>query len=77
MKDIYGTTIRMGHRLALSASDVGVVVCDIDGSEYSNEYSESSWSYLGEGIMVVTEQAGLMHLTQENSKFEKPRVLPQ
>jgi hypothetical protein len=40
----------------------GVVVFSIDTDEYSAEFPESDWEYLGRGIMVQTENDGLVFL---------------
>ena len=75
MKDINNVTTKLGDRISLSSYDTGVVVCDLDGSEYSDAYPQSGWSYLKVGIMVETDQAGLMHLIQDNVEPEAVQII--
>jgi hypothetical protein len=70
MKDKKGITIRLGNRLKLSNGDQGLVVCNIDSGDYSNDYPESDWGYLTEGILVVSKKIGLVHYTQEDVNNE-------
>lgn len=75
MKDINSESIRLNDKLKLSNSDVGVVVCNIDGNEYSDKYPRSDWQYLARGILVETEQAGLIHLTSDMKELENIEVI--
>lgn len=53
---------------------VGTVVFSIDTDEFSSEFPKLDWEYLGRGIMVETEQAGLVHLADTGEDVE---VIPQ
>ena len=77
MLDQNGINIKLGDKLSLAQGDVGVVVCNIDGREYSKEYPETHWSYLKEGIMVESKQVGLLHLMQMNSECEDVLILKE
>jgi hypothetical protein len=39
----------------------GRVVANIDRDEFSRECPKSEWAYLAQGIMVLTDEAGLVH----------------
>ena len=53
----------------------GVVVFAVDRRDYSDEYPEAEWSYLGAGVGVLTEEAGLVHvLENENLTLIKHRM---
>jgi hypothetical protein len=62
MLDANGTLIRLGHRVAIGGGIEGKVVFSIDTDEYSPEFLKQHWNYLGRGIMVETDAAGLIHL---------------
>ncbi|HEU0146702.1 MAG TPA: hypothetical protein VFR21_07465 [Bradyrhizobium sp.] len=51
----------MGERVELLEGNLGVVVCSIDTNEYSAAYRQDHWAYLGAGIVVLSEAAGLIH----------------
>jgi hypothetical protein len=40
----------------------GLVVFSIDTDEYSLEFPKEDWEHLGRGIMVQTENAGLIYI---------------
>jgi hypothetical protein len=39
----------------------GRVVANIDQDEFSAECPRSEWAYLAQGIIVMTDEAGLVH----------------
>jgi hypothetical protein len=39
----------------------GRVVANIDRAQFSSECPESEWAYLAHGIIVMTNEAGLVH----------------
>jgi len=50
----------------------GIVVCSMDNNEYSIKYSKEDWSYLKKGILVETEDMGLIHVEDTNfTRIEK------
>ncbi len=75
MRDIHHKIIKLQDRVKLCATDTGIVVCDLDGDSYSDEFPKSEWGYLGSGILIETEEAGLIHLTEEHVDFEKVEVV--
>jgi hypothetical protein len=70
MHDSKGRQIRLGDRLNIGGGIAGVVVCSIDTDEYSPNFPKDAWSYLGSGIMVQTERAGLVHLNESNEDIK-------
>ena len=70
MRDIHGKRIRVGDRLKIADWTFGVVVCSMDDGEYSAAHPEDAWAYLGRGIMVDTEKAGLIHYAENNDDLE-------
>lgn len=60
----------IGDRVKIGAWSTGTVVCSIDRGEYCAEYPREAWDYLGRGIMVMTEGAGLIHYTEPDQDME-------
>lgn len=66
MKYPDGILARLGDKIVVWEGNEGVVVCSMDTDEYSEEYPRENVGYLGRGIMVLSEKAGLIHyLTPE------------
>ncbi|TGV73810.1 hypothetical protein EN792_060275, partial [Mesorhizobium sp. M00.F.Ca.ET.149.01.1.1] len=61
MKYPDGTLARIGDKIVVWEGNEGVVVCSMDTDEYSEEYPKKNFGYLGRGIMVLSEKAGLIH----------------
>jgi hypothetical protein len=74
MNDIDGKVIKLSDEIRLSGSDEGIVVADLDGGEFLAKYPEGEWGYLQEGVMVLSDQIGLVHLTKKNVVLENIRV---
>ena len=70
MLDAKGRLIRLGDRVKIGNGIDGVVVFSIDTHEFSAEFPKDKWAYLGRGIMVGTEQAGLVHLEETDEDLE-------
>lgn len=63
-----GQQIRLNDRVELWEGNQGTVVCSLDTWEFSEAYPEAEWVYLNVGILIASEQAGLLHFTEpENS----------
>ncbi len=60
----------MGDRIAIDGGVSGIVIFSIDTDEFSPEFPAEDWSYLGVGIMVQTEQAGLVHVVESAADIE-------
>lgn len=63
-----GERIKLGDYVELSFDIFGVVVAIIEDSKYSELYPKEKWEYLERGILVLSDQIGLMYyadITQE------------
>ena len=69
MKYPEGAEARLGDRVELWDGNVGVVVYSIDTDEYSSSYPRDVWQQLGAGVLILSEQAGLIHYTEPESKM--------
>lgn len=65
-----GQPIRVGDRVKLWNECDGLVVCSIETDEYSAEYTKEEWGYLKTGILINSEQAGLIHYPQVTDKIQ-------
>jgi hypothetical protein len=70
MKYTDGIEIELGDKVIISGKHHGVVVANIDGSEYSDAYPKEQWSYLGSGVMIDTDFGGLVHYQEDNIEGE-------
>ncbi|MBZ9986614.1 hypothetical protein LB572_05830 [Mesorhizobium sp. BH1-1-5] len=59
-----GNIARLGDKILVWEGNEGVVVCSMDTDEYSEDYSRETFGYLKQGIMVLSEKAGLIHYVQ-------------
>ena len=62
--------IRLGDHLTIAGGLKGVVVFSIDTDEFTAEFPKADWDYLGRGVLVQTEQAGLVHLIESDDGTE-------
>jgi len=60
-----GSPIEPGDVVLLDGVDRGRVVASIDTAKHLPDHG--GWAYLGEGIMVDTEFAGLVHYTTQTA----------
>jgi hypothetical protein len=65
-----GKKILVGDRLKLWEGCYGTVVCSIDDDDYSTGYPKADWSYLNEGVLIASDQAGLIHYIEPEVSFE-------
>lgn len=61
MKYPTGEIVHVGDVVELWPGNQGEIVCSIDNGEYSPEFPEAEWSYLKQGVLVRSDQAGLIH----------------
>ena len=66
MKYSDGTEIMPGDVMRIDGEYRGRVIASMDTNEYLA--GEDSWAYLGEGIMVNTDFAGLVHYTAKTAE---------
>jgi len=64
MKYPDGQEAKLGDQVELWPDNHGIVVCAIDAGEYAAGYPKEQWAYLGCGIVVLSEKAGLVHYTE-------------
>jgi len=64
MKYPDGQEAKLGDQVKLWSGNRGTVVCSIDAGEYAAGYPKEQWAYLGRGIVVFSEKAGLVHYTE-------------
>jgi len=73
-----GILVEPGDVVRIDRRDRGRVVASIDTGKYLPD--NESWAYLGEGIMVETEFAGLVHYTTKTTDtielLERPVAPP-
>jgi hypothetical protein len=72
-----GGTVHLGDKVRLWEGAEGVVVCSLDTAEYSKEYPQSAWGYLERGILVLSLQIGLIHLSEPVCDLEFLPVPPE
>jgi hypothetical protein len=53
--------MKLGERVIDGAGLKGRVVANIDHDEFSAECPRREWAYLAHGIIVMTDEAGLVH----------------
>lgn len=61
MKYSDGQQIKLWDKVKLGQDEGGMVVCSIDGGEYSDDYPKSQWGYLKKGVMINFPLYGLIH----------------
>jgi hypothetical protein len=66
-----GNPVLLGDLVELYNGCKGIVVCDVDGDAYDEAYPREQWKeVLSRGILVQSEQAGLVHLTEPNEDLQ-------
>lgn len=70
MNYVDGQRIRIGDKVILWQGCTGLVVCSIDDDEYSPEYPKGEWSYLKTGVLIDSDQAGLIHYPRLTDKLQ-------
>ncbi|UCI24768.1 hypothetical protein [Mesorhizobium sp. B2-8-5] len=61
MKHPDGTLARLGDKVLVWEGNEGVVIRSMDTDEYFEQYPKEAFGYLEQGIMVLSEKAGLIH----------------
>jgi len=59
-----GQDVRLWDRVEAWWGCPAIVVFSIDTDEYSPAFPREDWQYLERGVMLDTEQAGLVHLSE-------------
>jgi len=66
MKYLDGQTVLVGDQVDLGGGMVGVVVCSFDEGLFAPDFPEAEWGEAKTGVMVRSEQAGLIHYAEPN-----------
>ena len=69
MKYSDGQIVRINDRVELWQGCIGVVVCSMDSDDYSPEYPRAEWEYLKSGVLVNSEETGLIHYLEADEDF--------
>jgi len=56
-----GELVELGDYIELSSDMTGFIVAIIEDSKYSKSYPKEEWDYLEHGILILSDQAGLIH----------------
>ena len=72
MKYPDGQEVRLWDRVDWSGSP-GLIVFSIDTDEYSPMYPKEAWEYLGSGVMIDTQAAGLVHTSDPDEDLRLVR----
>lgn len=70
MKYFDGKEVFVGDKVKMWDGCYGVVVCSIDSGDYTSSFPESEWGYLKTGVVINSEQAGILHYTESDEDFE-------
>ncbi|ENU24189.1 hypothetical protein F993_01505 [Acinetobacter proteolyticus] len=57
-----GEMIELCDYVELSGDMTGVVVVIVEESQYSKSYPKEEWNYLKSGLLILADQAGLVHV---------------
>jgi hypothetical protein len=61
-----GQPVMLGDRVRYGTTGtLGRVVGIVDAGEFAHGYPSSEWSYLEEGVLVESDQFGLIHYQSE------------
>jgi hypothetical protein len=70
-----GRQIRLGDRVLVANHVAGIVVFSIDTDEYSPEFPKADWEYLRRGIMIQTENNGLIYIAELSDPDEDIEII--
>jgi len=76
MKYPDGQDICVGDEIQLWKGCKGIVVASINTGDYLDGYSKADWEYLGAGILIESDAAGLLHYNEPESTFRLLRRGP-
>jgi len=69
MKYSSGENIELGDIIRLWDKCEGIIVGLIEEGRFREDYPKTEWGYLKEGLLVVTEDAGLIHVPEVEAGF--------
>lgn len=59
-----GDNVALGDIVSLGGGIQGAVVAVLGDKKFSPRYPEKEWGYLGSGILVESNEAGVVHVEQ-------------
>jgi len=68
MKYSDGTNISVSDRVLMDGGITGTVVCSIDDGVGSEGFSIDEWKYLKTGIIIQSDEAGIIHYKPTDAK---------
>ena len=69
MRYASGDSVEIGDSVRLEGGARGVVVGLIATAAYAPPYNAKEWEYLGSGVLVEAEDAGLSHYEVPNREW--------
>jgi hypothetical protein len=71
MKYIDGKEVLLGDRIQLWDGLAGTVVCLLEERRSIPDFNFAEWAYLAKGIVVETDEAGLVHYEEQSGPITK------
>ena len=65
-----GEEVRIGDKVKLWEGCYGVIVASIDAQQYSVEFPQDERNYLKVGVLINSDQAGLIHYAEPDEDLE-------
>ena len=69
MRYVSGEPVRVGDIVAIAGDASGVVVGLIENGNYRSDFVASEWAYLQHGVLVVSNEMGLIHYPDDLSQL--------
>ena len=66
MKYLDGSNVLLGDEVDRGGGMTGVVVCCFNENKFAPEFPKADWAGLANGVMVKTQQAGLIQSPAPN-----------
>ena len=63
MKYLDGRRIRLGDVVRIAGGAMGSIVFSADDREYSEDFPEAEWGYLNSGVMINSDECGLIYIS--------------
>lgn len=71
MNDVEHKGFNIGDEVTLYHDLYGCIVCNISDGLYSENFPKDEWEYLEEGVMIMTDEIGLIHTSIDSLKKRK------
>jgi hypothetical protein len=63
-----GNEAQVGDVVTIDKTFSGVVVASIDNKQYSKDFPAEKWARLGQGVLMDTDFAGLVHYQDSSAE---------